>query len=55
MIRRWKRYFLLLLAGVRLLAAADAVTPGKFVVERPTLICLGFEWQSPATTTGTQR
>ena len=25
--------------------AADAVTPGKFVVERPTLICLGFEWQ----------
>ncbi len=27
------------------LCAADAVTPGKFVVERPTLICLGFEWQ----------
>ena len=27
------------------LYAADAVTPGKFVVERPTLICLGFEWQ----------
>lgn len=27
------------------LHAADAVTPGKFTVERPTLICLGFEWQ----------
>ena len=27
------------------LHAADAVTPGKFIVERPTLICLGFEWQ----------
>src|SRR5688572_5198734 len=27
------------------LFAADAVTPGKFVVERPTMICLGFEWQ----------
>ena len=27
------------------LHAADAVTPGRFVVERPTLICLGFEWQ----------
>jgi len=26
------------------LLAADAVTPGKFTVERPTLICLGFEW-----------
>lgn len=24
---------------------ADAVTPGEFVVERPTLICLGFEWK----------
>ena len=28
-----------------MLLAADAVTPGKFVVERPTLICLGFEWR----------
>ena len=27
------------------LYAADAITPGKFVVERPTLICLGFEWE----------
>ncbi len=27
-----------------LLTAADAVVPGEFVVERPTLICLGFEW-----------
>ena len=24
--------------------AADAVTPGEFVVERPTLICQGFQW-----------
>ena len=24
--------------------AADAITPGEFVVERPTLICLGFQW-----------
>ncbi len=23
----------------------NAVSPGKFVVERPTLVCLGFEWQ----------
>ncbi len=22
----------------------DAVNPGRFVIERPTLICLGFEW-----------
>src|SRR5262245_38619290 len=35
----------LLFAPVSSLFAADAVTPGKFVVERPTLICLGFEWQ----------
>jgi hypothetical protein len=27
------------------LFGADAVTPGKFTVERPTLICLGFEWR----------
>lgn len=27
-----------------LLQAANGVTPGKLVVERPTLICLGFEW-----------
>lgn len=27
-----------------LLQAADGVTPGRFLVERPTLICLGFEW-----------
>ncbi|MDX1984820.1 MAG: carbohydrate-binding family 9-like protein, partial [Bryobacteraceae bacterium] len=24
---------------------ANSVTPRRFVVERPTLICLGFEWQ----------
>src|SRR5262245_48420346 len=28
-----------------ILGAADAVSPGRFLVERPTLICLGFEWQ----------
>jgi hypothetical protein len=27
------------------LAAADAVAAGEFIVERPTLICLGFEWK----------
>ena len=27
------------------LGAADAVSPGEFIVERPTLICLGFEWK----------
>ena len=26
-------------------AKLDAVSPGRFVIERPTLICLGFEWQ----------
>jgi hypothetical protein len=26
------------------LESYDAVNPGKLVVERPTLICLGFEW-----------
>jgi len=25
--------------------AYDAVNPGRFVIERPTLICLGFEWE----------
>jgi hypothetical protein len=24
--------------------AEDAVRPGEFVIERPTLICLGFQW-----------
>ncbi|MEK7407966.1 MAG: hypothetical protein AAB225_23090 [Acidobacteriota bacterium] len=38
------RFHLLLLLPL-ILHAADAVTPGRFVVERPTLICLGFEWQ----------
>jgi hypothetical protein len=36
---------LLLLAAARAVSAADAVTAGKLVVERPTLICLGFEWR----------
>ena len=35
----------LLLLSAPILRAADAVSPGRFVVERPTLICLGFEWQ----------
>ena len=26
------------------LRAADSVTPGSFVIEPPTLVCLGFEW-----------
>ena len=28
-----------------MLGAADDVSPGRFLVERPTLICLGFEWR----------
>ena len=40
-----KRAFSSLFLAASLLGAADAVAPGKFVVERPTLICLGFEWQ----------
>ncbi|MBW7997703.1 MAG: hypothetical protein FVQ81_14235 [Candidatus Glassbacteria bacterium] len=27
------------------LSAQNAVTPGEFFTERPTLICLGFEWK----------
>ena len=34
--------FFLPLASLGL--ASDVVTPGQFLVERPTLICLGFEW-----------
>jgi hypothetical protein len=26
--------------------ADDAVTPGELIVEPPTLICLGFQWQA---------
>ena len=37
-----KRALSLLFLSASILAAADAVSPGKFVVERPTLICLGF-------------
>ncbi|MGH9719732.1 MAG: hypothetical protein ACRD8O_05935 [Bryobacteraceae bacterium] len=39
------RCFGLLSLSVSLLGAADAVSPGKFAIERPTLICLGFEWR----------
>jgi hypothetical protein len=35
---------LLATSGGTPVRAADAVTPGEFVVERPTLICLGFQW-----------
>jgi hypothetical protein len=35
---------LALLAALEL-PAADAVTAGRFIVERPTLICLGFQWE----------
>ena len=35
---------LLTTSGGTPVRAADAVTPGEFVVERPTLICLGFQW-----------
>ena len=35
----------LLLLALPAFAATDAVSPGKFTVERPTLICLGFEWR----------
>ncbi|MBI3698792.1 MAG: hypothetical protein HY238_28635 [Acidobacteria bacterium] len=44
-MRYIQAFFFLLLLSVFPLSAADTVTPGKFVVERPTLICLGFEWQ----------
>ena len=42
-------FFLSLLLGAALLTpatvrAVDAVTPGEFYIEPPTLICLGFEW-----------
>src|SRR2546427_3640956 len=40
-----KRLVSVLLLLPSIAAAVDAVTPGRFVVERPTLICLGFEWQ----------
>src|SRR5437773_1442745 len=40
-----KRYLSVLILSTTTLWAADSVTPGKFLVERPTLICLGFEWQ----------
>jgi hypothetical protein len=35
---------LLMLAPLARLLASDAVTPGRFIVEPSTLICLGFEW-----------
>jgi hypothetical protein len=44
-MRALKRFGSLFFLITSLLPAADSVTPGKFVVERPTLICLGFEWR----------
>ena len=41
--RRWLWLLPLLAAGR--LDAADAVRAGELIVERPTLICLGFEWK----------
>jgi hypothetical protein len=38
-------FSLLLLLAVPTFAATDAVSPGTFTIERPTLICLGFEWR----------
>ncbi len=35
----------LLILSASVFGAVDAVSPGGFVVERPTLICLGFEWR----------
>ena len=35
---------LLICAAIPALAATNAITPGKFVIEPPTLICAGFEW-----------
>ena len=37
--------FLLPLVAAASLSAGDAVTAGPFSIERPTLICLGFEWR----------
>ncbi len=33
-----------ILAAARLFAE-DAVRPGRFIAEPPTIICLGFEWE----------
>ena len=33
--------------------SSDAVKAGALIVEPPTLICLGFEWEISATTIGT--
>ncbi len=35
----------LVLCMVGTARAQDAVTPGELIIEPPTLICLGFEWQ----------
>ncbi len=39
-----KRHFAILLGAAALLNAQDATTPGRFHVEHPTLLNLGFEW-----------
>jgi hypothetical protein len=38
----------LLIIASHLAYANDSVTPGKLIVEPPTLICLGFEWSIAA-------
>lgn len=39
------RALLLFACAAAVLSAANPVTPGRFKVERPTLIALGFEWR----------
>lgn len=43
-MRRVLSCCLVTLAWLSRLPGENAVTPGRFVVEPPTLICLGFEW-----------
>jgi hypothetical protein len=40
-----RHHGLVLVWSAASLWAADAVIPGRFTIERPTLICLGFEWR----------
>ena len=44
-MRRLMATFLLLLLLTPVLRAQNAAKAGMFVVEPPTLICLGFEWE----------
>jgi hypothetical protein len=44
-MKRLLTAFALLVVAAPGLRAENATTTGKFVVEPPTLICLGFEWR----------